>query len=104
MLEVIDNYPTEKSLDLIRAFRGEAENLLYELGDYFSTHGHFSVEEITRTNHLFEEETILKYSISTGGWSGCEDVMEALRQNFIFWALNWVSHYRGGHYTFEIVG
>ncbi|RLC76536.1 MAG: hypothetical protein DRJ03_28500 [Chloroflexi bacterium] len=43
-----------------------------------------------------------RYYLSTAGWSGNEDIIAALRQNFAFWALCWVKSERGGHYVFEI--
>jgi len=42
------------------------------------------------------------YAISTGGWSGNEDLINAMGDNLLFWALCWVESKRGGHYTFEI--
>jgi len=42
--------------------------------------------------------------ISTGGWSGHEDIIEALSCNFVFWSLYWRATIRGGHYTFRIEG
>lgn len=42
------------------------------------------------------------YSISTGGWSGNESILEAMRDNFAFWGICWMEHRRGGHYEFEL--
>jgi len=38
--------------------------------------------------------------ISTGGWSGNEDIVGAMQDNYIWWALNWLQTRRGGHYIF----
>jgi len=40
--------------------------------------------------------------MSTGGWSGNEDMLGALSDNAVFWLLHWRSSRRGGHYVFEI--
>ena len=45
---------------------------------------------------------VLRLYLSTGGWSGNEDIIAALQQNFLFWSMCWVKHIRGGHYWFEI--
>ena len=36
----------------------------------------------------------------TGGWSGNEQLIAALRKNF-FWAARWQSSHRGGLHVFE---
>lgn len=40
--------------------------------------------------------------ISTGGWSGHEDIISALQENSLFFAMYWWATLRGGHYTFKI--
>lgn len=41
------------------------------------------------------------YLVSTGGWSGNEDLIGALQRNYVFWSITWRSHRRGGHYEFD---
>lgn len=44
------------------------------------------------------------YWVSTGGWSGNEEIISAMQSNFVFWSTSWVSVRRGGHYVFTIPG
>lgn len=43
-----------------------------------------------------------RLSVSTGGWSGNEDMIRALRENRVFWAICWESSRRGGYHTFDL--
>ena len=45
---------------------------------------------------------ICRYSISTGGWSGNELILHAMRETRTLWQRTWVQHRRGGHYVFEV--
>ena len=45
---------------------------------------------------------VLKLELHTGGWSGNESIIEALKYNFMFWSMYWQKSTRGGHYYFTI--
>jgi hypothetical protein len=40
--------------------------------------------------------------LSTGGWSGNEDLIDAMQQNRVFWSACWLSSKRGGHFQFDL--
>lgn len=42
-----------------------------------------------------------RIEIATGGWSGNESVIQAMRQH-IFWSILWRSSHRGGLHVFDI--
>lgn len=41
-------------------------------------------------------------TLVTGGWSGNESIVGAMRANYVFWSVCWVSSERGGKYVFEL--
>lgn len=43
-----------------------------------------------------------KFSLHTSGWSGNEDIIEALKKNRFFWMFFWERSDRGGHYYFVV--
>lgn len=47
-------------------------------------------------------KNVIRYVYHTGGWSGNEDVIAALRRNFLFWSMFWEKSTKGGHYYFKI--
>jgi hypothetical protein len=42
------------------------------------------------------------FSVSTYGWSGNEEIIGALEQNYLFWAIFWLESRRGGHFKFKL--
>ena len=58
-----------------------------------------------RQNWWMGEELIddhgIEIDMSTGGWSGNEDIIEAMQENALMWNLCWVQSRRGGHFIFQ---
>ena len=46
-------------------------------------------------------KNVLRLRLSSAGWSGNEDRIEALTQN-MFWTCFWEKSMRGGHHYFKI--
>ena len=92
MLELDDDgYPTEETLAEIREWKaGDGWGLLEAVADiwFWPTYA-----DINRQSK--------KAELSTGGWSGNEDVISAMQDNISWWTLHWYSIVRGGHYTFR---
>ena len=83
-----DGYPTEEELTICKT--GEDFDKLL---DY--------VQDIWwASDHLITEE-LYEWQISTGGWSGNEDIIYNLKKNTMFWMFCWVQSRRGGHYIFQ---
>ncbi len=88
-----DGYPDEADLDV---FINYPCNKLQEL------------EKILRdcnwcyygSAKTIEDEDYIRIELSTGGWSGNEDIIGALASNVTFWLMHWYSSQRGGHYVF----
>jgi hypothetical protein len=88
----MSEYPTEKELDIIRQFPIDKvgsmalAQLVVELWHW---------EDYAKLNGR-------RLELHTGGWSGNEDIISALQDNFLFWNLCWEKTTRGGHYHFKI--
>jgi len=91
-----DGYPDEASLKAIKEwdFMEQGISGLLKL-----------IEENTnwadRQIHITGKNPVL-FEYHTGGWSGNEDVIEALRGNLLFWPFFWQKSTRGGHFYFKI--
>lgn len=84
-------YPTDKELvaikryDILQGINGLVELIEPHLADY----GRCEYDKG-------------KLMLATGGWSGCEDIISALRDNILFWETCWKQSTRGGLYKFTI--
>lgn len=60
---------------------------------------------VWHSEHKFDEDWdhwYTEYRASTGGWSGNESIIEAMKQNKLLWHTIWFVSRRGGHYIFRI--
>jgi hypothetical protein len=105
-----DGYPTQEALDKIVNWRGNFIDLMTYVKSiwWMPDWGWHLLEgpEVTLgedSDYVPTQYTRMYYKISTGGWSGNEDIIEALQKNPIFWSMCWQSSRRGGHYEFDVL-
>jgi len=87
-----DRYPLEASIKIIKEWdHTKGWNRLIEFCvPAFEFYGRCEYRSIDMT-----------WEIATGGRSGCEEVIGALRSNTMFWMICWKMSKRGGYYEFE---
>lgn len=97
-----DGYPTDETLREIRHWPVEnSGELMRYCARAWSYPDRFVRVERPEEDVLFREGSEW-WRVSTGGWSGNEDIIEAMRSNHPFWLMCWFSSRRGGHYVFEV--
>lgn len=103
-------YPTEEALDIIANWwiapdgKFKITKTFSELMDFIKTLWHapdYGWQEKEEPHELWSEKMVKRWYISTGGWSGNEDIIRAMQKADWLWSLNWVQSRRGGHYIFE---
>lgn len=93
------NYPDEHDLDVIREWECKTADDLHNLFIYIESRwwmpdwGWWQFTD-------GKGQTF--FHVATGGWSGNEDLIAALQDNFIAWHLCFEALHRGGHYIFRI--
>jgi len=91
-----NGYPDEASLKAIEEWDILKQGVqgLLDLIEENTNHPDFSFS--------ITGKKVLRFEYHTGGWSGNEDVISALRRNILFFAVFWQKSTRGGHYYFKI--
>lgn len=97
-----DGYPEKKDIDLIIKHAGgrlgeltgnvNVRDLVYLLIELWRWDNYI--------DFTIDDNKEWSLNISTGGWSGHEEIVSALGMTF-FWFLYWQSSQRGGHFTFK---
>ncbi len=87
-----DGYPEDEELKRIELW--DQVQGFNKLLDY--------VGNIWRWESYYKKIDERHYELHTGGWSGNESIIAALKVNEHFWYFCWEESRRGGHYKFEI--
>jgi hypothetical protein len=98
-------YPTDETLRMIREWPierfSDCEALLEFVGRAW-----WHPEMFQRTARRRRPHPSLlprhRWTVSTGGWSGNESLIDALEAHETFWHMCWESSRRGGHFEFEV--
>jgi len=93
----MSDYPTDQELETVKTWECNTPSSFVDFMEYVQSIGNYWPEESFGWSKRGRS-----YWVSTGGWSGNEDILEAMRENWTFWAVCWVQHRRGGHYIFKI--
>ena len=103
------DYPTEDELQKIRTWDWHDPHGLmayvkerWHFADWGWTEEAWGWSDCPADEPAAASRASRKYRISTGGWSGNEDIIRAMQENAFFWTLCWWSSRRGGHYEFRV--
>jgi hypothetical protein len=98
-----DGYPTAKTLQRLRTWPDKDVNgALDFLAECWGGHGYVSSELHGNEASVIDDDSEASYlRLATGGWSGNEDLIDALSENSIVWSLTWCLSGRGGLYIFK---
>ena len=104
-------YPTGEQLQTIRSWSPEDlcgwMDFIHGIWAY-ADDGYWTEEELkveiyvtneAQTKQMIEHQK--DYYISTAGWSGNEEIIDAMMQNHMMWSLYWDQSNRGGHFIFK---
>ena len=98
-------YPSEVELNRIRNFFNWKE-LVEFVTSVWADYGICKLDPpsyCAEDEDSYLEDPHYRWTLVTGGWSGNEDIINALEENkHLFWQLNWTRSERGGRYEFEI--
>jgi len=84
-----DGYPDKDELEKIKSWNWrDGEGLL----EYVAGLWHWD-------NYAWQKGKL--WFLSTGGWSGNEELIDAMQENLVWWMFHWYRSTRGGHYEFQ---
>jgi hypothetical protein len=94
-----EGYPEPKDLDRIKSWDTYD---VFNLIEYVCCKWSYQKWGVKKYWEKKREREVLKVELHTAGWSGNEDLINALLENRMFTMMWYESWRRGGHYYFEI--
>ena len=92
-----NDYPTDEEVAQVKQWEFTTPESFVEFMAFVKSIGNY-----WPTDSFGWQQDGRKFSVSTGGWSGNEEILGAMQENWTFWAVCWKKHERGGHYEFEL--
>lgn len=90
-MEVMVNYPSDEILKTISEFKDLSN--IHALMKIIKPQWEFPDFGWKQDGEI--------YYLSTGGWSGNEEIIDAMHHNIMWWLIFWQQSRRGGHYIFS---
>lgn len=97
-----DGYPTEAALRIVENWPYENIKGWFEFVKSIWSYTDWGWKEIVQDHDYRAGKKVLRYKISTAGWSGNESIVKSMQGNDLLWHITWVESRRGGHYVFEV--
>lgn len=91
-----DGYPTGYALKVIESWDSQD---FWGLVDFIKKvwwHAKTGVDA-----YRYKDSSDGEVLLHTWGWSGNEEIIDAIRENVVWWGLYWFRSERGGHYIFN---
>jgi hypothetical protein len=97
-----EGYPTAEWLQFIREYKPDDSLPLVEFVEMILIDGWFMADYGFRLHRKYKGKQ--KLELHTGGWSGNEEIIEAIKSNIFLthFQMKYVMWQAGGHYYFEL--
>jgi len=97
-----DGYPTPHLLWVVEHWPYQDDGKFMEFLKQFWYHAWWGWKSSEEDHPYRQGRKVIKYRISTAGWSGNESLIAAFERNSTLWWKLWEQSRRGGHYIFEL--
>ena len=88
-----EGYPTEESLEKIKKWEIKSDDDFEKLMDF--------IKKLWYYPDFLKKNKNKEYTLITGGWSGNEDIIGAMKNNIILHITYWKSSERGGKHIYQ---